>query len=304
MPAPYEDDEDTLVNDADGIGGEDYFPMEEEAPAGEVEGGEDPDAFAGEETPAEEALEEEPGAEMKPGAAALTELHDHLLDLAEVVGRLSASQEHPEVQRHLDKTAASFDKITAGLLDLFGKLYPDHESPAPPPAPGELEKSEGLGEGSGADGGFTAPGEEGDEPEEEDEEAGKINKRLRLRFTKRVAAARAWRDLLRTKRVSKSHAGVIAKAADYLEDVADHDGEFTQHHKAAAGYHGAGLRKICKGYAEMESGTAGDLARGGVPGAVEKALAARLRQYEERVPRLHKMVKQLQQQLTRALAGR
>ena len=289
--APDED----LVNDGTGIGGEGYYPMDEVGEGEEPIPHDEPDA---------DDLADAP--EMKPGALALTELYEHLMDLGEVIERLSAAQEHPEVSRALDKFASDLDRNLDACLGTFKRLYPELPEPGPGEVPEEMTKGEdGLSEEDGEDGGYTVDekgfGDDEDEEgeEEEDEDAPPAMSKAaqrRRRFLKRLDLARQWRALVRLKRHAADPKAVIRKAAEHLEEVGDHDGDWTQVHKSACHYHAKGLRRVCKSFTTAGSGTQEDLARSGIE-AVKKS-------YDARINGLVGQIERLGRELQKAREGR
>lgn len=318
MPTKQMEDTDDLVNGTTGIGGDEYYPMGEGDDAG---GADDPVADTGtDDTPPPvddlpPVDDEPPPPEMKPGARALTEVYEHLMDLSEVISRLNESQENPEVVKAIDKFASVLDKQMGEAVGLFGKLYPDQ----PPLGPGEADVDAELPEEPADDDATDPVDEEEDEGfdyetksaegmnEAEGESGGYLTKRHQSRkvkhFKKRLHLAREWRSLVRSKRLSKSHTGLITKAAEHLETSGDHEGDWTATHKAACHYHAKALRGMCKSFTSAQAGTEGDLERGGIPSEVKKSLQ-RLGEYEKKVPSLLRVVEQLKRELRLARTGR
>lgn len=289
-------DDDDLVNDTTGIGGDEYYPMDDEVPTDEA---------PVDEVPTDDVPTDEPVTDLKPGAQALTEVYEHFMDLGEMISRLSQSQEHPQVQKHLDKIAAGFDKALTEVQSLYADLYPDH----PPlgdgaePLPDEVEKS--LSEGDGSDGGFLVD-EDTDQSEEDDDDPEFLKKRVRARkrFIKRLDTARAWRALVRQKRHSGDHHVVMTKAAEHLEEIGDHEGEWGQIHKAACHYHAKSLRGVCKSFSPgMDDAGAGDA--GGLPDEMAKRYRAKVEaEVEKRVAGLSAGLSKLKRELQAAREGR
>jgi hypothetical protein len=289
----YDDDtEDTegLVNDTTGIGGDEYYPMDDETTGQDEAVVDDP---ADDVTPHPEPDGDEvPADDMKPGARALTELHDHIMDIGEIVDRLSRNQEHPEVQKHLDKFAAKLDKDLTDLQGLFSKLYPDHEQPGAgaEPLPGEgdepvedeyldedMEKSvDGMSEGTGEDGGYTV--DDTSSLDDEDEAVVKKRAAVRKRFIKRLDLARTYRELIRAKRYGGSHAETISKAASHLEEVAQQIDEDI--YKSACLYHANALRGLKTAKVDIQT-----------PQKQDAALAELRKHYTARIDRLVGQIK-------------
>lgn len=256
---PYEDEDPAgaaAVDDGTGIGGDDYYPMGEADPAL------DPGLDAGLEADPADPLDApaDPGAEMKPGALALQEWHDHLLDLGDIVSRLSEMQENPEVQKHLDRAASELDRSLSGVQKLFGKLYPDYEplaggldsgvDAAPdldPDLDSEVEKGMGMSEGEGSDGGYTV--DDTSSADDDDELAIKKRHAARKRLNKRLDLARTWRELSRAKRYGGDPAVAIRGAAEHLEELAASD-DWSPIHKSACRYYAQQLSAIKAGRGE------------------------------------------------------
>lgn len=302
----YDDDtEDTegLVNDTTGIGGDEYYPMDDETTGQDEAVVDDPadDVTPHPEPDGDEAM----GDEMKPGARALTELHDHMMDIGEIVERLNRSQEHPEVQKHLDKFAVMLDKALTDLQGLFSKLYPDHEQPGAgaEPLPGEgedgdeadlfdedMEKGvDGMGEGSGEDGGYTV--DDTSSLDDEDEAVVKKRAAIRKRFIKRLDLARTYRELIRAKRYGGSHADTISKAASHLEEVAQQIDEDI--YKSACLYHANALRGLKTAKVDIQT-----------PQKQNAALAEMRKHYEGRIDRLLGQIKAFSRNSRLAREGR
>lgn len=278
---PEEDDD--LVNDTTGIGGDEYFPMEEDADA---DMGDDVDAPVDDmdeptdDQPPPTDSDTVPPGEEKPGALVIREIHDHIHDIGEACERGSRMQEHPEVQKALDQFMAVLDKELSKFETLHLKLYPDHEQPGAgaEPLPDEIEK--GLEEGSGSDGGYMVDDGDDVEPDgDEDDDPAFLKKRVRQRkrFLKRLDLARAWRALTRAKRYGGDHATIINKAADHLEEIGDHDGEWSPLHKAACHYHAKSLRGCQKSFdAAPQMDADPGMGAGGMPDEMIKRYRAEI----------------------------
>jgi hypothetical protein len=181
-------------------------------------------------SPDEEALG---GLPDRPVGAIVSEgLFDRLMELAEFIETAGSRQENERLASILDELAGSVSGHAETVSSFHGAEYPDQDP---------LQKSEDLDDETDKEGADEEP------YSEEEEEPGGKGRKGRKRLTpnvatlaERVARVKKWRASRPeavTKRMSRGAAKVCTKAAAYLGEISEHEGELRESHKSAAAHH-------------------------------------------------------------------
>lgn len=196
-------------------------------------------------TTMEQDQEEDQGLSGLPeqpvGALVSQGIHDRLVDLGEYLELAATRQENERLSAILEALAEQVTNACDEMTGFYAGEYPDlPKLEGEPPADDEPETKSDGGEGD-------------DEPDlEEDEELppGKGRKRLGPRaavLAGRLDALRKYRAARPVhKRLTKSAQRVCRKAAGYLDEVSDHEGELKESHKSAAKYHSRTLSELAQ----------------------------------------------------------
>jgi hypothetical protein len=188
-----------------------------------------------------------------PSQAAATDIHTRLLDVADAIEGWSSRQENQTFKPILDELAEAIKEKAGSLSSFHDEEHPD----APPLGVGEMDADVDVDD---------LDDDEDDEPDPDadpDEVKEKAARKLRLKTvkewrTKRLNNLRGKRmGPLITKGLSKRVSGICTKAATFLEKAEEHEGDWSETHKAASGYHGKALRELCKA-GEAIADAAGD----------------------------------------------
>lgn len=165
------------------------------------------------------------------GAIVSQGLYDRLCEVMEFVERAAGVQENERLAAILDSLAESLNGHSNEISEFHGAEFPDQEP---------LAKAEDLEDEADKEG-------EDDKPYSEEE----VEKRKRLSVAVKKLAARV--ALLRkkraaqavvTKRMSKGARGVCMKAAGFLGEVSEHEGELKESHRSAAALHKSRLEDL------------------------------------------------------------
>jgi hypothetical protein len=189
-----------------------------------------------------------------PSQAAATDIHTRLLDVADAIEGWSSRQENQTFKPILDELAEAIKEKAGSLSSFHDEEHPD----APPLGVGDMDADVDVDDLDDDEDEVPDPDADPDEVKE------KAARKLRIKTvkewrTKRLNNLRGKRmgPQLITKGLSKRVSGICTKAATFLEKAEEHDGEWSETHKAASGYHGKALRELCKA-GEAIADAAGD----------------------------------------------
>ena len=180
-------------------------------------------------------MEEKPD-DGPPGAHALADLHDRHAEMAKAIEDHSKRQENPAVQEEIDAIAREIGERMDRLTALYEQQYPDREPLDASPeelAAVKDEEEEGLEDEALDDAGTKGLRKKTLPPARK-----RLRQRLKALEEKRVRE-------LRKKRLTKGGHAVCMKAAKFLDSAAGHEGEWTDTHQSAAGYHAKALKDMC-----------------------------------------------------------
>jgi len=167
-----------------------------------------------------------------PGAEFLMGCYERLMELGSYLGEMGGTrrQENPAVLAWAEEMGGWLEEMGQDMATLFSKEYPDLEGP------GDNEQAEPENEDNpeGASEGREPPEDEEDRPPPEMSGKHLLSQRIGNWETR----------LARQKRMSKARIATCGKAADYLDEIADHEGALRPSQKSAATYHAAQLRGI------------------------------------------------------------
>lgn len=186
-------------------------------------------------------LDKDGGKKQLPGAQALTDVFNWLLDGAGLISAAMGSQENEAVKQMLTEWLEITDKESAELATKFTEIYPDD-----PPLEGMTLKAEGD----------KKPEEVKDAPEddldplEKDDRFKKLRPLLIKRWQDRRAALIEGEtkklEAVQTKRMTKAAQSTIGDAAEHLDDLGREE-TLKGGMRNLCKYHGGELKKLMAG---------------------------------------------------------
>ena len=274
-------------------GSRDYAPLNDQGQAQQTPPAPPPPDDMG-----DEAMDKLP-----PGAHALAGLHASLMCAAKHIADVSSKQENPAVQDLLDQHSQHLDDHMSEIEKMYSAHYPDAEPLVRGLSEDDYDSGAGLVNPEDADDKSASPGsrDEGKDLEGEEMHTYKRMKRwaarnqanTRLFKRMQLIRKRSQAEKVKLKRLSRSHAAVVAKAADHLGECANLGGQlFSPTHASASAYHAGSLKTLACPPGSSEEGE--DL-EGNSQEFVKSATV--------RIESLTATVLKLQRQLQRALQG-